>query len=233
MAAIARDEYDGVVENIKLGRALCPNVEWSTRPTGARYNKSLDASGTSGLVIDNLSLTWLSPAASTQPLCCFLNVTFVSVQRLITMNDPIHEAANLLMGLCLKKLVEMARVRHEQVNRNWRIEFDGTKLQTKKLGAATTLDSNNQLVVYLPPPVNVEHVMFLIAHEAVHVAQICRGDYFPFFGFSVWKEQEYVSLPAEDPGYASQPWEAEAFELAPGLFEYLKTKASCGSENAT
>jgi hypothetical protein len=29
---------------------------------------SLDASGTSGLVIDNLSVTWLSPAASTQPL---------------------------------------------------------------------------------------------------------------------------------------------------------------------
>src|SRR6266404_2730770 len=31
------------------------------------HNKSLDASGTSGLVIDNLSVTWLSPAASTQP----------------------------------------------------------------------------------------------------------------------------------------------------------------------
>jgi hypothetical protein len=31
-------------------------------------NKSLDASGTSGLVIDNLSVTWLSSAASTQPL---------------------------------------------------------------------------------------------------------------------------------------------------------------------
>src|SRR5258707_8266902 len=30
-------------------------------------NKSLDASGTSGLVIDNLFVTWLSPAASTQP----------------------------------------------------------------------------------------------------------------------------------------------------------------------
>ncbi len=31
-------------------------------------NKSLDASGTSGLVIDNLSVTQLFPAASTQPL---------------------------------------------------------------------------------------------------------------------------------------------------------------------
>src|SRR5436189_5444311 len=30
-------------------------------------NKSLDASGISGLVIDNLSVTWLTAAASTQP----------------------------------------------------------------------------------------------------------------------------------------------------------------------
>jgi hypothetical protein len=32
----------------------------------AQPNNSLDASGTSGLVIDNWSVTWLSPAASTQ-----------------------------------------------------------------------------------------------------------------------------------------------------------------------
>jgi hypothetical protein len=34
----------------------------------------LDASGTSGLVIDNLSVTQLSPAASTQPLACFASL---------------------------------------------------------------------------------------------------------------------------------------------------------------
>src|SRR6266436_6018763 len=33
------------------------------------HNKSLDASGITELVIDNLSVTWSSPAASTQPLC--------------------------------------------------------------------------------------------------------------------------------------------------------------------
>jgi hypothetical protein len=42
----------------------------------ARYNlgpdnKSLDASGISGLLIDNLSVTQLSPAASTQTLCSY------------------------------------------------------------------------------------------------------------------------------------------------------------------
>ena len=33
----------------------------------APHNKSLDASGTSGSLIDNLSVTWLTAAASTQP----------------------------------------------------------------------------------------------------------------------------------------------------------------------
>jgi hypothetical protein len=32
------------------------------------YNKSLDASGTTGLVIENLLVAWLRAAASTQPL---------------------------------------------------------------------------------------------------------------------------------------------------------------------
>src|SRR6266446_3163466 len=50
-------------------------LQWLTRSiltltvassADAPYNKSLDASGTSGLVIDNVSVTWLSPAASTQ-----------------------------------------------------------------------------------------------------------------------------------------------------------------------
>jgi hypothetical protein len=41
---------------------------FSNLPT---YNNSLDASGISGLVIDNLSVASLSPAASTQPLYCF------------------------------------------------------------------------------------------------------------------------------------------------------------------
>ena len=36
-----------------------------------RDNKSLDASGVSGLVIDNLTVTWLTAAASTQPLSRF------------------------------------------------------------------------------------------------------------------------------------------------------------------
>ena len=149
------------------------------------------------------------------------------------MSDPIHDAANLFMGVCLEKLVELNRVRLDEVNRNWRIEFNEAKLQRNNFGGATTLDPDDYLVVYLPPPQSVEHLMFVIAHEAVHVAQICRGDYFPCYGFSIWKDQEYVLLPGDDPGYASQPWEAEAFELGPALFEHLKSNVVLAAQNAT
>ena len=59
-------------------------VEWSARHTWARYNKSLDASGTSGLVIDNLSVMRLLAAASTQPLSRFAFKT-VMQQRSVVM----------------------------------------------------------------------------------------------------------------------------------------------------
>jgi hypothetical protein len=42
-----------------------------------QHNNSLDASGISGLAVDNLFVTWLLPAASTQPLCPFYPVGIV------------------------------------------------------------------------------------------------------------------------------------------------------------
>ena len=48
------------------------NLWLAVAPIPMPPNKSLDASGTSGLVIDNLSVTWLTAAASTQPLGIFL-----------------------------------------------------------------------------------------------------------------------------------------------------------------
>ena len=76
-AAIARDEAASAVLNAECGRALCIALNGSARYTWAwddksldatLPNKSLDASGTSGLVIDNLSVAQSSAAASTQPL---------------------------------------------------------------------------------------------------------------------------------------------------------------------
>jgi hypothetical protein len=71
VAAIARDETAGAVRNAECGRALCIALNGSARYTWAWDNKSLDASGTSGLVIDKLSVTQLFPAASTPPFGVF------------------------------------------------------------------------------------------------------------------------------------------------------------------
>jgi len=53
------------------GRALCTVSNGSARYTRAGHNKSLDASGISVLLIDNLLIMPLSPAASTQSLSRF------------------------------------------------------------------------------------------------------------------------------------------------------------------
>ena len=62
-------------------------VEWSARHTWARYNKSLDASGVSELVIDNLSVTWLTAAASTQPLSRFAFETAMQQRSVVMQLD--------------------------------------------------------------------------------------------------------------------------------------------------
>src|SRR6266853_293701 len=70
----------------------------------AQPNKSLDASGTTGLVIDNLSVTWLSPAASTQTLGNFHEPTerpahYPSLSSGIAA--ALAEATRRRMGACL------------------------------------------------------------------------------------------------------------------------------------
>jgi hypothetical protein len=67
VATIARDETRLRLYNADMWSRALHRVEWSARSTRARHNKSLDASGVSGLLVDNLFVTWLSPAASTQP----------------------------------------------------------------------------------------------------------------------------------------------------------------------
>jgi len=57
VAAIARDEGAGAVLNNECGRALCIALNGSARYTCAWDNKSLDASGVSSSLSDNLSVT--------------------------------------------------------------------------------------------------------------------------------------------------------------------------------
>jgi len=69
VAVIARDEAAGPGSKMReFGRALCIALSGSARYTWAWDNKSLDASGVSSSLSDNLSVTWLFAAASTQTL---------------------------------------------------------------------------------------------------------------------------------------------------------------------
>jgi hypothetical protein len=141
------------------------------------------------------------------------------------MDDAKKEVAELFIGLCLQKLVELGKVEREQINGMWHVEFNETKLQNNGFGGAATLDRSNRPVVYLLPQLNIDGLMLVIAHEAVHLMQICKGDLFPCYGFSIWKGQEYLSLPHDHPDYfEAQPWEKEADELHPILLEHLKSK---------
>ena len=81
VAAIARAEAAGAVLNAECGRALCIALKGSARYTWAWDNKSLDASGVSSSLSDNLSVTWLSPAASTPPLS---RIAFLKTQNSAT-----------------------------------------------------------------------------------------------------------------------------------------------------
>ncbi len=141
--------------------------------------------------------------------------------------DAKKEVAELFTGLCLQKLVELGKVEREQVNGKWYVEFNETKLKSKGLAGAATLDVFNRPVMYLLPELSLKGLMWIVAHETVHLMQICKGDLIPEYGYKIWKGQKYQSLPNEHPDYfEAQPWEKEADELHSILLEYLKSKAS-------
>lgn len=142
-------------------------------------------------------------------------------------DDRRLELATLLVGLCLQELISLGRVTREQVNGIWYVEFNDVKLQAKGFGGAATLDRLNRPVIYLSSRLNIEGLMFVIAHETVHLMQICKGDFVPFNGFSIWKGKEYVLLPHDDPDYfEAQPWEQQANELQHILVKHLKSKVN-------
>jgi hypothetical protein len=135
--------------------------------------------------------------------------------------EALKEAAQVLVEIALTKLIEMGKIEREEVRGRWYVEFNQAKSDFKRMAGAATLDDNNHPVVYLSPRLTVEGLVFVIAHEVVHLAQICKGDFVPLYGFSIWKGQEYVLLSPEHPDYSAQPWEAEANEFNPILLEFL------------
>src|SRR5918912_635426 len=107
--------------------------------------------------------------------------------KLMVELDAKKEVAELFTGLCLQKLVELGKVEREQVNGKWYVEFNVTKLKNKGLAGAATLDSFDRPVMYLLPELNLDGLMWIVAHEAVHLMQICKGDLIPDYGYKIWK----------------------------------------------
>lgn len=129
----------------------------------------------------------------------------------------------LLIEKCLEKLIELGKIQRRQTFAFWYVDFAEEKLNNKGFIGAATLDSRNLPVVHLSPGLNDEGLIYTISHESVHLAQILRGDLIPGFGFTFWKGQKYKSLPYNHPKYREQPWEKEAYEVQPILFEHLQT----------
>ncbi len=135
--------------------------------------------------------------------------------------------AETLIVLCLRRLVELGKVTPEEVNHKWYVKFDARRLANSKFAGGATLDDSNRAVMVLPPEFTPESLMDLVAHEVIHLVQICKGELIPMFGFQIWKGEEFLSLPADSPDYfTAQPWEKEAEDLKPILLEFLEAEVS-------
>jgi hypothetical protein len=137
------------------------------------------------------------------------------------------EIAEAFVILCLGELVRLGHIAPADVNGRWHIRINADKLVKRGLAGAATVDDHHCAVLYLTSDLTVEGLMHVIAHEVVHLAQICRGDLIPMYGYQVWRGEPYPSLAADDPDYFShQPWEVEAKALQPILLRNLQAKFS-------
>jgi len=141
--------------------------------------------------------------------------------------DELLEIAEACVILCLRELVQLGHIVPAEVNGRWHIRISADKLAKRGLAGAVTPDDHHLVVLYLTPELTVEGLMHVIAHEVIHLAQICRGDLIPMYGYQVWRGEPYPSLTADDPDYFShQPWEVEAKALQPILLRVLQAKFS-------
>lgn len=101
------------------------------------------------------------------------------------------------------------------------------KLENLQFFAGSSIDDIGRPVLVFNIDQNIKALAWAIAHEAVHIAQICKGDWEPFQGYSTWKGEKFDNLEADDPNYSSnahQPWEFEAKEMEGKVWERLCIK---------
>ena len=114
---------------------------------------------------------------------------------------------------CLDILVKRGFVSVDQINASrWYVELDvNGRLKNEQFSAATSVDSQNRPFLLFNPSAAPKELAFSIPHEVIHLAQICKGDWLPCYGYSVWKGKRIERIEAGNPSYTTaQPWEAEA-----------------------
>ncbi len=101
------------------------------------------------------------------------------------------------------------------------------RLKSNNFFAAASIDDLGRPVFIFNIELSMKELACATAHEAIHLAQICKGDWEPFQGYSEWKGKQYKNLDASDPNYHSsehQPWETEAYKLEEQVKKYLFDK---------
>lgn len=120
-----------------------------------------------------------------------------------------------IIKTCIFTLVDLGFV-SEEAFKGKVIDTDfsqAEKLNSLQFAAAASINKRGQPVFIINTNQSIQMIAWGIAHESVHIAQICKGVWEPRNGYSIWKGRKFENLAADDPNYFSpdyQPWEAEA-----------------------
>ena len=132
----------------------------------------------------------------------------------ITVND-----LTFLATLCILSLKHLGHIEISQCGK-WEIAFRDECQQRGVLGG--TLKIDDVQVMLINPTATKSNVLSTIAHEVVHLGQFMKGDAQPGEGKAelIWKGEIHTILPGTHEihaEYDAQPWEEEAFRLAPEI----------------
>ncbi len=93
------------------------------------------------------------------------------------LETNVKEGISVIVEFCLRRLVEMGQVSKEQLKHRVRIDWNSSRqLRALELAAATTENDSGVAVLKLDTSLPLPSLVWAIPHEAVHIAQTCRGD---------------------------------------------------------
>jgi len=142
------------------------------------------------------------------------------------MSDPeiTENDLKFLVTLCILSLKDLGYIHRDQI-RSWGIVFKEECEERGVLGG--TLLNDGVQGILINPNAKKDNILSTIAHEAVHLIQFMKGDAQNGQGYGeiVWKGETHKVLPGNHENHAeydSQPWEEEAYRLAPQIVADLR-----------